>query len=191
MWAVPALLPILHGSAAHAEAFPELRCGFAEPPPQLSDVYQHSAIIREERMKRYQSHIHPAVKETARGRLSNAVAAGRIRKPERCQRCGSSGRLDGHHPDYMRPLDVEWLCRACHQDAHRRAEKSDDAPTVIDPPSTGTRLGRPRKPGGRRYILVTLRLHYDEYDRLVAAARAHSTTVSAWLREAGQRYRKA
>lgn len=31
-----------------------------------------------------------------------------------CAKCKSTERIDGHHPDYDRPLDVIWLCRPCH-----------------------------------------------------------------------------
>ena len=34
--------------------------------------------------------------------------------------CGSM-RVQMHHPDYDRPLDVVWMCRPCHL-AHHRAE---------------------------------------------------------------------
>jgi hypothetical protein len=38
------------------------------------------------------------------------------------QPCASCGKPNahGHHPDYSKPLHVEWLCRACHTEHHRR-----------------------------------------------------------------------
>lgn len=47
-----------------------------------------------------------------------ALRCGRLKKTERCQGCGRSGdetRLSAHHYDYTRPLDVIWLCAACHR----------------------------------------------------------------------------
>ena len=34
-----------------------------------------------------------------------------------CQVCGEE-KVDGHHWDYVRMLDVIWLCRKHHQDVH-------------------------------------------------------------------------
>lgn len=67
--------------------------------------------------------IHPE-RRRAQNALNNAVRDGRITKPDTCQRCGiRSGRIEGHHPDYSRPFDVEWLCKPCHYiaDEERRA----------------------------------------------------------------------
>jgi hypothetical protein len=33
--------------------------------------------------------------------------------PQSCWRCGDP-KAQKHHPDYSKPLEVEWLCRTCH-----------------------------------------------------------------------------
>lgn len=35
-----------------------------------------------------------------------------------CAFCGSKENVEGHHRDYSRPLDVTWLCCACHMAWH-------------------------------------------------------------------------
>lgn len=53
--------------------------------------------------------------------LGNAVRDGRIIKPAECSRCGDTPprrHLHGHHADYSKPLDVEWICVACHGQEH-------------------------------------------------------------------------
>lgn len=53
--------------------------------------------------------------------LNNAIAAKRILKPERCSDCGTSTKVQGHHPDYSKPLAVDWLCSKCHMRRHRKS----------------------------------------------------------------------
>lgn len=52
-------------------------------------------------------------------KVQNAIRRGYITKPEACEECGRTGtRLNGHHDDYGRPLDVRWLCGSCHGLVH-------------------------------------------------------------------------
>lgn len=49
--------------------------------------------------------------------LKNAIRTGAlIRKP--CGLCGSEN-AHAHHPDYSKPLEIEWLCRAHHMEKHQ------------------------------------------------------------------------
>jgi hypothetical protein len=57
--------------------------------------------------------------------LNNAVALGKIERPDACQRCGEHTRVDGHHNDYSNPLQVEWLCRRCHVSIARSGPSND------------------------------------------------------------------
>ena len=54
----------------------------------------------------------------ARTILSNAVKLGRIKKPNKCMKCGKQVKLQGHHPNYDRPLEVLWVCTKCHGFIH-------------------------------------------------------------------------
>lgn len=59
--------------------------------------------------------------ERARAAVRYAVWCGRIVKPVACEGCGTEGvKLNGHHHDCSKPLDVEWLCSACHGRAHAK-----------------------------------------------------------------------
>lgn len=55
--------------------------------------------------------------------LGNAVRDGIVIKPDKCSRCGSEKQLEGHHTDYSKPLDVQWLCNPCHVDTRRIYQK--------------------------------------------------------------------
>ena len=35
-----------------------------------------------------------------------------------CARCGKAGKVQAHHEDYSRPLDIVWLCYECHLEVH-------------------------------------------------------------------------
>ena len=58
-------------------------------------------------------------KVLARSILNAAVKNGKLEKPKQCFKCGSEDRIDGHHEDYSKPLEVEWLCPLCHAARHR------------------------------------------------------------------------
>jgi DnaJ-class molecular chaperone len=60
----------------------------------------------------------------ARCILNMAIKRGSILRPLKCTTCGTSGRIEAHHPDYNKPLFVEWLCPVCHGSAHRKQDNN-------------------------------------------------------------------
>lgn len=70
-----------------------------------------------------------------------AVRAGRLEKGS-CELAGSAckGRIEAHHDDYTKPLEVRWLCKSHHKVAdwaRRRAEQANA--TSIDRVGGGAR----------------------------------------------------
>lgn len=59
-----------------------------------------------------------SIKERARYMVQNAVADGRLEKPDQCEFGCRAHRIDGHHDDYSKPLDVRWLCPKHHAQLH-------------------------------------------------------------------------
>jgi hypothetical protein len=55
----------------------------------------------------------------ARNAVSRALRTGRLVRASSCSACGRTERkLQAHHADYARPLDVIWLCSPCHKREH-------------------------------------------------------------------------
>lgn len=52
--------------------------------------------------------------------LNLAVRSGEVQKPTRCTECHDEVRINGHHEDYSRPLDVKWVCHRCHAALHKK-----------------------------------------------------------------------
>ena len=55
--------------------------------------------------------------------LSAAVRSGKLKKPTECSVCNkTSKRIEGHHDDYSKPLEIVWLCVPCHRKIHRKCD---------------------------------------------------------------------
>lgn len=87
-----------------------------------TDRYAHS-------LKGKATHIRAAkidrarypTKHRARMAVSAAVRRGKLIRPTECSNCPASGvPIEGHHADYSKPLDVDWLCRKCHRAIHNQ-----------------------------------------------------------------------
>ena len=95
--------------------------------------YQQSAAYKEHRREYNQSakgkevsrksdqkkRIKHPEKIKARHAVNNAVADGRL-IPRPCF-CGEL-EVEGHHEDYGKPLDVEWLCKKHHMEKETKDE---------------------------------------------------------------------
>jgi ribosomal protein S27AE len=75
---------------------------------------KQQALAAQRRRRR----LHPE-KTKAYNAVARAVRSGRlVRQP--CAACGHP-KAQAHHDDYMKPLDVRWLCFRCHRElAHHQ-----------------------------------------------------------------------
>ena len=56
-----------------------------------------------------------------REQLRYWIAKGVVQRPDNCQNCGKSVfRIEAHHEDYSKPLEVKWLCQKCHLQLHHK-----------------------------------------------------------------------
>lgn len=103
----------------------------------------------------------------AHGAVASALKRGLLVRG-RCEVCGEE-RVEAHHDDYSRPLDIRWLCRTHHRRLHGR-HRSD-----VDWRTDGS-------------VIATFKLPADEYERLEQVARDEERSVSAVLRLALRDY---
>ena len=72
--------------------------------------------------RRAYRHRHSArhrVVDRAHKAVRAAVRRGELIRPKFCEDCdGAPARIEAHHEDYSKPLEVDWLCRLCHQKRH-------------------------------------------------------------------------
>ena len=81
--------------------------------PRLKAAMSHRAAL-----ERHQARFPKAAAATRIAR--NATRAGRIPRANRCQvlGCAETQRLERHHHDYDKPLEVLWACAKHHRRGH-------------------------------------------------------------------------
>jgi len=60
-------------------------------------------------------------KEKARRKARAEIKSGRLIRGD-CEVCGCK-KVDAHHDDYDKPIDVRWLCRKHHLELHRNLKQ--------------------------------------------------------------------
>lgn len=66
----------------------------------------------------------------AHNKVEKAIERGELVRPDLCSDCAGEGpeysdgraRIQAHHDDYNKPLEVRWLCKACHHRWHEENE---------------------------------------------------------------------
>lgn len=58
------------------------------------------------------------MKKAAWAEFRAAVVRGTLVRPGECSQCQSVRKVQGHHRDYSKPLEVIWLCIRCHRREH-------------------------------------------------------------------------
>jgi hypothetical protein len=69
-------------------------------------LVEYQRVIRQRYPEKYK----------ARSILGHAISSGIVIKGT-CEVCGNI-KVEAHHEDYSKPLDVKWLCRKHHRDIH-------------------------------------------------------------------------
>lgn len=81
--------------------------------------------LNAEYLQRYHESDDMKIKHSARNKVYRAIKSGKLVKATECSQCGSIHRIQAHHIDYSKPLEVVWLCRTCHTNEHSKYFKQD------------------------------------------------------------------
>lgn len=76
-------------------------------------------IIKEKNCNYYENN---NIKFEAHGKVARAIRSGLLIRPEYCSVCyfiNEDIRIEAHHSDYSKPLDVIWMCTSCHRIWHQ------------------------------------------------------------------------
>lgn len=82
-------------------------------------------IVKQRRMRKEKGPDYMA----AHNAVARAVKSGKLIRPLRCERCHVKEKIDAHHDDHSKKLNVMWLCPVCHAQRHKELNK-------LWPPST-------------------------------------------------------
>lgn len=74
--------------------------------------YKNRQVIRQRRVRK-----EKPVQYSAWNKVRRAIRLGRLIRGD-CEKCGWVGKTQAHHEDYLKPLDVIWLCPPCHRKHH-------------------------------------------------------------------------
>lgn len=88
-------------------------------PEYFREYYKQNRQIRLDSNKRFRLR-HPERYEAYK-KYRYAIKSGKLKKSTQCQMCGEKEiKIHGHHVDYMKPLEVIWVCLECHKQIHKR-----------------------------------------------------------------------
>lgn len=68
-----------------------------------------------------------------------AIRDGILVRSSVCQICSAENcKIDGHHHDYSKPLDVIWICKGCHMKIHHSTSNHAERLSVKTPKGEAT-----------------------------------------------------
>ena len=88
----------------------------------LANNYQHGGYV---------NNIEAPHILRAHNAVRHALKRGELTK-QPCAMCGTTERIEAHHDDYAKLLDVRWLCFPCHRAFHI-AQRGDRTCQTVSP----------------------------------------------------------
>jgi hypothetical protein len=101
---------------------------FAVSRQAMWDLLRRRTTMRPQVRKGKDNHFYRGGEhqdEAAQSLVWKAIERG-VLIPKPCEECGESGvfkdgrnKVQAHHDDYNKPLEVRWLCQKCHHEWHK------------------------------------------------------------------------
>ena len=103
---------------------PVCKCGAIKE--QIKEAYCNVCMAARKRKYCHKNMHDPLfkLKLAARQAVKRYLALGRIEK-QVCEVCGEIN-TEAHHDDYMKPLDIRWLCRKHHMEHHKNEKEKQN-----------------------------------------------------------------
>lgn len=94
---------------------------------KINAYYRNYRVNNAEKVHKleFESKARNPLKRWARKTMERAIITGFLTRPLACEQCHRDAPVEGHHEDYNRPLDVNWLCVPCHATADRNRRKRE------------------------------------------------------------------
>lgn len=147
---------------------------FAALPPMTPSEAARTLGVSRQRIDQL---AHPQ-RHAARRAVAEAEERGELVRPAACEECQSPSPLQGHHPDYSRPLDVQWLCSECHGKAHRKPLRASEPTAEAAVPDPPPEYRQPREVSRR---VTSFRFGRAALDALLEVEEATAVRRSALL----------
>ncbi len=109
---------------AHKEELDDCRKSYRADHKEEMANYQRAYLQTESGRtthKRYRQNHSEKIK--AHQAVHIVTRNGSLKRSVFCETCGLPTKTHGHHADYTKPLEVEWLCRKCHVKVHNKRRK--------------------------------------------------------------------
>jgi len=115
--------------------------------------------------------------------VERAIKKGALVRPKRCEKCERGGEftdgrtaIQGHHDDYNKPLDVRWLCQACHHQWHK-----NNSAVLCD---TSLVIAKEKKPNKPKICVFCGKSYTHPNKRKLCCSRSCATS-HGWIKRKG------